>query len=167
MRVDANVSVRPVGSTELGTRAEIKNVNSLRSLGRAIEYEIERQIELLESGERVVQETRHWDEDGGRTRSGRSKEEAHDYRYFPEPDLVPVAPTDEHARAGARIDARAAGRAPGAPRRATGASATTTRACCSTCPVSPTTRSAAVAALDGGARRRTSSTGRQRRARAT
>ena len=95
LRIDANVSIRPVGATEFGTRAEVKNLNSLRSLLRAVEYETERQSALLESGERVVQETRHWDEDGGRTISGRSKEEAHDYRYFPEPDLVPVAPTDE------------------------------------------------------------------------
>ncbi len=95
LRIDANVSVRPAGSSELGTRAEIKNLNSLRSLLRAIEYETDRQSELIEAGERVVQETRHWDEDAGRTISGRSKEEAHDYRYFPEPDLVPVAPTAE------------------------------------------------------------------------
>jgi len=95
LRVDANVSVRRAGSSELGTRAEIKNLNSLRSLVRAVEYETARQAGLVEAGERVVQETRHWDEDSGRTTSGRSKEEAHDYRYFPEPDLVPVAPTDE------------------------------------------------------------------------
>jgi aspartyl-tRNA(Asn)/glutamyl-tRNA(Gln) amidotransferase subunit B len=95
LRVDANVSLRPEGSSEFGTRTEIKNLNSLRSLVRAVEFEVKRQAGLLESGERVVQETRHWDEDGGRTTSGRSKEEAHDYRYFPEPDLVPVAPTDE------------------------------------------------------------------------
>ncbi len=95
LRIDANVSVRPAGSSEFGTRAEIKNLNSLRSLVRAVEYETERQSALIESGERVVQETRHWDEDGGVTISGRSKEEAHDYRYFPEPDLVPVAPTEE------------------------------------------------------------------------
>src|SRR6185369_497801 len=94
LRIDANVSVRPLGTSEFGTRAEIKNLNSLRSLIRAVEHETRRQAGLLESGERVVQETRHWDEDGGRTTSGRSKEEAHDYRYFPEPDLVPVAPTD-------------------------------------------------------------------------
>jgi aspartyl-tRNA(Asn)/glutamyl-tRNA(Gln) amidotransferase subunit B len=93
LRVDANVSVRPVGQLELGTRCEIKNLNSTRSLGRAIEYEARRQVDLLEAGERVRQETRHWDEDGGRTRPGRSKEEAEDYRYFPEPDLVPLAPT--------------------------------------------------------------------------
>ncbi len=95
MRVDANVSVRRAGSSELGTRAEIKNMNSLRSLGRAVEYEIERQIALLDAGDRVVQETRHWNEDDGRTHSMRSKEEAFDYRYFPEPDLVPVAPDAE------------------------------------------------------------------------
>jgi aspartyl-tRNA(Asn)/glutamyl-tRNA(Gln) amidotransferase subunit B len=93
MRVDANVSVRRPGEP-LGTRCEIKNLNSLRSLGRAIEYEAERQIDILESGERIRQETRHWDEAGGRTRAGRSKEEAEDYRYFPEPDLVPLEPDD-------------------------------------------------------------------------
>jgi aspartyl-tRNA(Asn)/glutamyl-tRNA(Gln) amidotransferase subunit B len=95
MRVDANVSVRPVGTEALGTRAEIKNMNSVRSLGRAIEYEIERQVELVESGGRVVQETRHWDESAGITHGMRSKEGSEDYRYFPEPDLVPVVPTDE------------------------------------------------------------------------
>jgi aspartyl-tRNA(Asn)/glutamyl-tRNA(Gln) amidotransferase subunit B len=93
MRVDANVSVRRPGEP-LGTRCEIKNLNSIRSLGRAIEYEAERQIDILESGERIRQETRHWDEAGGRTRAGRSKEEAEDYRYFPEPDLVPLEPDD-------------------------------------------------------------------------
>ncbi len=90
MRVDANISVRPVGSAELRTRCEIKNVNSLRSLVRAIEYEARRQADLHASGDRVVQETRHWDEADGRTHTMRSKEEADDYRYFPEPDLVPV-----------------------------------------------------------------------------
>src|SRR5581483_12011723 len=95
MRVDANVSVRRAGDTELGTRCEIKNLNSLRSLGRAIDYEARRQIELIEAGERVRQETRHWDEAAGRTRPGRSKEEAEDYRYFPEPDLVPLEPDPE------------------------------------------------------------------------
>lgn len=92
LRVDANVSVRPLGSDELGTRCEIKNVNSLRSLGRAIDYEARRQVDLLEAGETVRQETRHWDDANGRTRAGRSKEEAEDYRYFPEPDLVPLDP---------------------------------------------------------------------------
>ena len=101
MRVDANVSVRPVGSDTLGTRAEVKNMNSVRSLGRAIEYEIARQTEVLESGGRVVQETRHWDEAAGVTHGMRSKEGSQDYRYFPEPDLLPVVPTDE-MRAAAR-----------------------------------------------------------------
>lgn len=95
MRVDANVSVKPVTQEELGTRAEIKNVNSIRSLGRAIDYEIARQIALVKSGGTVIQETRHWNENDGKTSSMRSKEEANDYRYFPEPDLVPVAPTKE------------------------------------------------------------------------
>ncbi len=92
MRVDANVSVRREGTDELRTRCEIKNLNSLRSLGRAIEYEATRQADLHASGERVVQETRHWDDADGRTHTMRSKEEADDYRYFPEPDLVPVDP---------------------------------------------------------------------------
>jgi aspartyl-tRNA(Asn)/glutamyl-tRNA(Gln) amidotransferase subunit B len=95
MRVDANVSVRAVGTDELGVKVEIKNMNSLRSLGRAIEHEIDRQIAVVEAGERIVQETRHWDEQLGRTESMRSKEGSSDYRYFPEPDLVPVAPTAE------------------------------------------------------------------------
>ena len=94
MRVDANVSVRPAGSAEFGTRCEIKNLNSLRSLGRAIEYEATRQIGVLEAGGAIEQETRHWNESAGRTESMRSKEEANDYRYFPEPDLVPLAPDD-------------------------------------------------------------------------
>jgi len=95
LRVDANVSVRPAGSQELGTRCEIKNMNSLRSLGRAIEYEVARQIALVESGQPVVQETRHWNEADGQTHSMRSKEEAEDYRYFREPDLVPLEPSAE------------------------------------------------------------------------
>jgi len=93
LRIDANVSVRAPGRSEFGTRCEIKNLNSLRSLVHAIEYEAGRQWTLTQSGEKIVQETRHWDEESGRTISGRSKEEAHDYRYFPEPDLVPVEPT--------------------------------------------------------------------------
>jgi aspartyl-tRNA(Asn)/glutamyl-tRNA(Gln) amidotransferase subunit B len=95
IRVDANVSVRRMGASEFGTRCEIKNLNSLRSLGRAITYEAARQIELIEAGGTVAQETRHWNEVEGRTGSMRSKEEAYDYRYFPEPDLVPVAPDEE------------------------------------------------------------------------
>jgi aspartyl-tRNA(Asn)/glutamyl-tRNA(Gln) amidotransferase subunit B len=97
MRVDANVSVRRAGEP-FGTRCEIKNLNSVRSVGRAIEFEAERQVALLDAGQPVVQETRHWDEDGGRTVSLRSKEEAYDYRYFLEPDLVPLDP-DEAWRA--------------------------------------------------------------------
>ena len=95
LRCDANVSLMPKGSTTLGTRTETKNVNSLRSIERALRYEICRQGAVLASGDRVVQETRHWHEDAGHTSSGRSKEEAEDYRYFPEPDLVPVAPSRE------------------------------------------------------------------------
>jgi len=91
MRFDANVSVRPEGTAALGTKVEIKNMNSLRSLQRALAYEVERQTRLLSSGEEVEQETRHWDEAAGCTRAGRSKEESSDYRYFPEPDLVPVS----------------------------------------------------------------------------
>ncbi len=90
LRCDANVSIRPVGSTELGTKTEIKNMNSFRSVHRAIESEIERQIAVIESGGRIVQETRGWDEVKGVTHSMRSKEQAHDYRYFPDPDLVPL-----------------------------------------------------------------------------
>lgn len=95
MRVDANVSVRPVGSDELRTRCEIKNINSLRSLGRAINYEARRHVDLWDSGDAPRQETRHWDEAGGRTTPGRSKEDAEDYRYFACPDLPPLAPTEE------------------------------------------------------------------------
>ena len=94
MRVDANVSVRKPG-TPLGTRCEIKNVNSVRSVGRAIEYEARRQIDLIESGDQVRQQTRHWDEGDGRTHTLRSKEDADDYRYFLEPDLVPLVPSAE------------------------------------------------------------------------
>jgi aspartyl-tRNA(Asn)/glutamyl-tRNA(Gln) amidotransferase subunit B len=90
LRCDANVSVRPQGQTAFGTKAEVKNVNSFRYLHKAIEYEIDRQIEVLERGDRVIQETRLWDSAAGRTQGMRSKEEAHDYRYFPEPDLPPL-----------------------------------------------------------------------------
>ncbi len=99
LRCDANVSIRPAGSSELGTKTEIKNMNSFRSVHRAIESEIERQIGLLESGERIVQETRGWDEVRGTTHSMRSKEQAHDYRYFPDPDLVPMEIAPERIEA--------------------------------------------------------------------
>ncbi len=94
VRCDANVSVRPAGQERFGTKAEVKNINSFRYLEKALEYEIDRQIELIERGGRVVQETRLWDSAGGRTVSMRSKEEAHDYRYFPEPDLPPLVVSD-------------------------------------------------------------------------
>ena len=92
LRCDANVSIRPAGSTDFGVKVEVKNMNSFRNLQRALEYEIRRQAGVLDEGGRVVQETRLWDADAGVTRSMRGKEEAHDYRYFPEPDLVPLAP---------------------------------------------------------------------------
>jgi aspartyl-tRNA(Asn)/glutamyl-tRNA(Gln) amidotransferase subunit B len=94
LRCDANVSIRPAGSTELGTKTELKNMNSFRFLERGVNAEIERQIALREAGEEVVQETLHFDPTSGRLSSLRSKEEAHDYRYFPEPDLVPLVPSD-------------------------------------------------------------------------
>ncbi len=90
-RCDANVSVRPMGSEKLGTRCEIKNLNSFRFLEKAIEHEVRRQVELIEDGGTVRQETRLWDPQKGETRSMRSKEDAHDYRYFPDPDLLPLA----------------------------------------------------------------------------
>jgi aspartyl-tRNA(Asn)/glutamyl-tRNA(Gln) amidotransferase subunit B len=95
LRCDVNTSLTPRGSAEWGTRTETKNVNSLRSVERAVRFEIERQAAVLDSGHRVIQETRHFHEDSGTTTAGRSKEEAQDYRYFPEPDLVPVAPSRE------------------------------------------------------------------------
>jgi aspartyl-tRNA(Asn)/glutamyl-tRNA(Gln) amidotransferase subunit B len=103
LRCDVNVSLMPVGATEWGTRSETKNVNSLRSVERAVRSEIERQAGVLDAGQRVVQETRHFQENTGGTVAGRSKEEAQDYRYFPDPDLVPVAPDPawvEELRAG-------------------------------------------------------------------
>jgi aspartyl-tRNA(Asn)/glutamyl-tRNA(Gln) amidotransferase subunit B len=96
LRCDANVSVRPRGQEKFGTKAEVKNVNSFKFIRAALEYEIERQIELIESGGRVAQETRLYNADEGRTYSMRSKEQAHDYRYFPEPDLPPLVLTPEY-----------------------------------------------------------------------
>ncbi|MDR1214066.1 MAG: Asp-tRNA(Asn)/Glu-tRNA(Gln) amidotransferase subunit GatB [Propionibacteriaceae bacterium] len=95
LRCDANVSLMPKGASQLGTRTETKNVNSLRSIERALRYEIRRQAAVLVDGGRVKQETRHWHEDVGLTSPGRSKEQAEDYRYFPEPDLAPIAPSPE------------------------------------------------------------------------
>jgi aspartyl-tRNA(Asn)/glutamyl-tRNA(Gln) amidotransferase subunit B len=93
MRFDVNVSIRPVGHAEYGTKIELKNLNSLRSLHRAVAYEADRQRRVLADGGKLVQETRHWDEGAGRTEPMRSKEFATDYRYFPEPDLVPIEAT--------------------------------------------------------------------------
>ncbi|HUG74057.1 MAG TPA: Asp-tRNA(Asn)/Glu-tRNA(Gln) amidotransferase subunit GatB [Acidimicrobiia bacterium] len=95
MRFDANVSLRPHGTETLGTKVEVKNMNSMRSLHRALSYEIDRQTKLLDSGGTIAQETRHWDEANGRTDPGRSKEESSDYRYFQEPDLLPLEIPDE------------------------------------------------------------------------
>jgi len=95
LRCDANVSIRPVGQEKFGTRTEIKNMNSFKAVQKAIQYEIERQSRAVLAGERIVQETRLWNEAKGETATMRSKEEAHDYRYFPEPDLVPFTVTDE------------------------------------------------------------------------
>jgi len=95
LRCDANVSLRPIGSTTLGTRTETKNVNSFRSIERAVRHEIQRQAALLAAGETVTQETRHWHEDTGVTSPGRPKSDADDYRYFPEPDLLPIEPSDD------------------------------------------------------------------------
>ncbi|MGN0181848.1 MAG: Asp-tRNA(Asn)/Glu-tRNA(Gln) amidotransferase subunit GatB [Candidatus Ornithomonoglobus sp.] len=95
LRVDVNISIMPYGSEEFGTRAEIKNLNSVKSIGRAIEYEIQRQSEILDKGGKVLQETRRYNENHDDTKAMRSKEEAHDYRYFPEPDIPPVLFTDE------------------------------------------------------------------------
>jgi aspartyl-tRNA(Asn)/glutamyl-tRNA(Gln) amidotransferase subunit B len=95
LRCDANISLREAGASGYGTKVEIKNMNSIRSLERALNYELSRQTELLGSGGKVVQETRHWEEDSGQTRSMRSKEEAFDYRYFPEPDIPALEPSQE------------------------------------------------------------------------
>lgn len=96
LRCDVNLSVRPLGSAELGTRTEMKNLNSFKAIARAIDYEAKRQIELIEEGRRVVQETRRWDENKDATYAMRSKENAQDYRYFPEPDIPPIELTDEY-----------------------------------------------------------------------
>jgi aspartyl-tRNA(Asn)/glutamyl-tRNA(Gln) amidotransferase subunit B len=95
LRCDANVSLRPRGQEKLGTRTETKNVNSMRSIERAVRHEIQRQAAILATGGTIIQETRHWHEDTGTTSAGRPKSDADDYRYFPEPDLLPVAPTAE------------------------------------------------------------------------
>ena len=95
LRADVNLSVRPVGATELGTRTEMKNINSFKAIARAIEGERERQIDLIKEGKKVTQETRRWDDNKGSSYAMRSKENAQDYRYFPEPDLIPIEISDE------------------------------------------------------------------------
>ena len=95
MRADVNLSVREMGTSEFGTRTEMKNLNSFKAIARAIEGERERQIELLEAGKKVVQETRRWDDNKESSHAMRSKEDAQDYRYFPEPDLVPIVISQE------------------------------------------------------------------------
>ncbi len=117
MRCDVNLSLAPRGSGELGTRTETKNVNSLRSVERAVRHEMMRQAGVLLAGDRIVQETRHFEEVSGSTRAGRRKETSEDYRYFPEPDLVPIAPPAEWVRGAARHAARAALAAAAADRR--------------------------------------------------
>ena len=107
-RCDANVSIRPAGSKEFGTRAEVKNVNSFKFVQKALEYEIKRQAQILDEGGRVIQETRLFDSTKGVTFSMRSKEEAHDYRYFPEPDLVPIVVSRETVEADQKDHSRAA-----------------------------------------------------------
>ena len=98
LRADVNLSLRPVGSEKFGTRTETKNLNSFRAIARSIEFEIQRQKEVLESGEVVHQETRRWDDEAGEGYAMRTKEEAHDYRYFPEPDLMPIRLTEEYIK---------------------------------------------------------------------
>ncbi len=95
LRCDANVSIRPVGRKEFGTRAEVKNINSFKFVEKALEYEIKRQVKVIEEGGKIIQETRLWDSNRGITESMRGKEEAHDYRYFPEPDLVPIMASED------------------------------------------------------------------------
>ena len=116
MRIEGNISLRPMGASAFGTKVEVKNLNSFRSLERAMEFEVERHAEALERGERLVQETRGWDETAERTISQRTKEEANDYRYFPEPDLPPLRPSHDWVAEIRDAHARAAGRPPRALR---------------------------------------------------
>ena len=129
LRCDANVSMRPRGRKKFGTKAEVKNVNSFRFIRDALEYEIERQIEVVESGGQVVQETRLYNSDEGKTYSMRSKEQAHDYRYFPEPDLLPLVVDAEMAGRDSRALAGAARSPPRAHGRRNTASPTYDAAC--------------------------------------
>ena len=128
LRCDANVSVRPRGAEALGTRAEIKNLNSFRNVARALEHEIERQVALVESGGEVVQETRLWNADRGETAPMRSKEDAHDYRYFPEPDLPPLVVSRGVGRGGPGLACRSSRRRSAAASRPSTRCRATTRA---------------------------------------
>ena len=127
LRCDANVSVRPKGQQALGTRTEIKNLNSFRHVAKAIEHEIARQVALVESGGAVVQETRLWNAERGETAPMRSKEDAHDYRYFPEPDLPPLVVGAERLARGARSRSRSCRPTGGGASSRSTASPTTTR----------------------------------------
>ena len=118
MRIEGNVSLRPIGTGAFGTKVEVKNLNSFRSLERAMEFEVARQADALERGERLTQETRGWHETEGRTISQRSKEEANDYRYFPEPDLPPAATVAGVGGAAARLAASCRPLVAGGTRRA-------------------------------------------------
>ena len=106
LRADINVSLRPTGSDVLGTRTEMKNINSFKALEDAINYEVERQTEVLEEGGHIIQETRTWDPERGITLSMRSKEEAHDYRYMPEPDLPPIVTSEDEIEANSQGSCR-------------------------------------------------------------
>ncbi len=138
LRADVNVSVRKPGDP-LGTRCEIKNVNSIRFIGQAIEVEARRQIDIIEDGGKIDQETRLFDPGKGETRSMRSKEEAHDYRYFPDPDLLPLEFEQAYVDELETASSRAAGREARALRRRTTASRSTTRPCSSPSARTPTT----------------------------
>ena len=139
LRADANVSVRKKGDEKLGTKTELKNMNSFRFLMQGINAEVKRQIALLEGGDRVTQETLHFDPGTGRLSPLRSKEEAHDYRYFPEPDLVPVVPTEEMLARGARGAARASRPPAPSATSATGSCPPTRRGCSPSSPSGATT----------------------------
>ena len=150
LRADVNVSVRRPGEP-LGTRCEIKNVNSIRFIGQAIEYEARRQIGILEDGGTIDQETRLFDPGKGETRSMRSKEEAHDYRYFPDPDLLPLEFDAGLCRRARAAPARAAGRQEGALHRRLRALAPTTPACSSPSAPRPTISRRSAKGRDGKA----------------
>ena len=159
LRCDANVSLRPAGSDELGTKTELKNMNSFRFLERGVEAEIARQAAILDGGGRVEQETLHFDPRTGALTPLRSKEYSHDYRYFPEPDLVPLAPTAEMIEAARGGAARAARPSAASATRPSSAWARSRRPSSPSTPSSAPTSSAVLAAADGARARRSSPTG--------